>query len=132
MSKIIEELKNEHTMIIDEIYNIERLGIYSKEGKKKFFTAKRVFLAHLEKEDKELYPILRKAAESNEKFKKKLDYFSKNEVKVTEFALQFFDKYSAGSSGIEYKLDCERLYSSLKARILNEEILYEEYNKLKQ
>lgn len=58
--------------------------------------------------------------------------FQKNEEKVTEFALQFFDTYSAGSSGTEYKLDYERLYSSLKARILNEEILYKEYKKLKQ
>ena len=52
MSDIIKELRNEHTMIIDEIYNIEWLGIHSKEGKIKFFTAKRDLLAHLEKEDK--------------------------------------------------------------------------------
>ena len=132
MSDIIKELKNEHTFIIDEIYNIERLGIYSKEGRKKLFAAKSDFLAHLEKEDKKLYPVLIKAAERNKEFKKKLDHFSQNEEKVTEFALQFFDTYSAGSSGVEYKLDCERLYSSLKARILNEEILYKEYKKLKQ
>lgn len=77
MSDIIEELKNEHTIIIDEICNIEWLGIHSKEGKKKFFTAKRDLLAHLKKEDKKLYPVLRKAAERNKKFKKKLDDFSK-------------------------------------------------------
>ena len=110
MSDFIEELRIEHTLIIDEIQNIERLGIYSREGKKNFFTAKRDFLAHLKKEDKKLYPVLRKAAESNKEFKKKLDYFSKNEEKVTEFALQFFDKYSSGGSGVEYKLDCERFY----------------------
>ena len=130
MSDFIEELKNEHTMIIDIIYNIERSGIYSKEGKKKFFTAKRGFLAHLKKEDKKLYPALRKAAENNKEFKKMLAYFSKNEEKVTELALQFFDTYSATSSGIEYKLDCERLYSSIKDRILKEEILYKEYKKI--
>ena len=49
MSDIIKELRNEHTMIIDEIHNIEWLGIYSKEGKIKFFTTKREILAHLEK-----------------------------------------------------------------------------------
>jgi hypothetical protein len=132
MLDIIKELRNEHTMIIDEILNIEWLGIYSKEGKIKLFTAKRDILAHLEKEDKKLYPVLRKAAKSNKKFKEKLDYFSKKEEKVTEFALQFFDTYSAASSGIEYKLDCERLYSSLKVRILKMEFLFKEYKELKQ
>ena len=99
MSDIIKELKNEHTIIIDDIYNIERLGIYSKEGKNKYFTTKRDFLAHLKKEDEKLYPVLRKAAERNKEFKKKLAYFSENEEKVTEAALQFFYTYSAESSG---------------------------------
>ncbi len=119
-------------MIIDDIHNIEWLGIYSKEGKRILFIAKRDLLAHLEKEDKKLYLVLRKATESNKKFKKKLDDYSKNEEKVTEFALHFFDTYSVESSGTEFKLDCERLYSSLKARILDMEILFKEYNKLKQ
>ncbi len=132
MSDIIKELRNEHIMIIDDIQNIEWLGIYSKEGKIKFFTTKREILAHLEKEDKKLYPFLRKVAESNNKFKKKLDDYSKNEKKVTEFALHFFDTYSVGSSGTEFKLDCERLYSGLKARILKMEILLKKKKKLKQ
>lgn len=130
MLVLIEELKNEHVMIVNTLKAIEGLGIYSREGHKKLLAAKRSFLAHLKKEDEELYPALRKTAGNNEDFKRKLDHFSKNIEEVTNFVLQFFDKYATGGSSIEFKLDYDKLYSILKARILNEEIIYKEYIKL--
>lgn len=132
MSVLIEDLKSEHVMIVNTLKTIEGLGIYSREGHKKLLTAKNNFLAHLKKEHEELYPELRKTAENNKEFKRKLDHLSKNIEEVTKFVLQFFDKYSTGGSGIEYKLDYDRLHSILKARILNEELLYKEYKKLQQ
>jgi len=132
MLLLIDELKDEHVMIVDTLKSIERLGVYSIEGRKKLLTAKNDFLAHLKKEDDELYPALKKIAENNKTFKKKVDHLSKNIEEVTMFVLQFFDKYATGGSATEYKVDCDRLYSILKARILNEEILYKEYKKLKQ
>lgn len=132
MLVLIEELENEHVVIVNTFKTIERLGIYSREGHKKLLTAKNSFLAHLKKEDEELYPALRKTAENNKEFKRKLDHFSKNIEEVTNFVLQFFDKYSTEGSGSKFKLDCDKLYSILKARMLNEEIIYKEYEKLQQ
>ena len=130
MLVLFDELRNEHILIVKILNTIERLGIYTKGGQKKLLTAKRSFIAHLEKEDEEFYPALRKTAEKNNKFKRKLDHLSINMEEVTEFVLRFFDKYSSGDSGMEFKLDCERLYSILKARMLNEELLYKEYKEL--
>ncbi len=132
MLVLIEELRNEHILVVKILNTIQRLGIYRKEGQRKLLTAKRSFIAHLEKEDEEFYPALRKTAENNKEFKKKLDHISINMEEVTEFVLRFFDKYLSEGSGIEFKFDCERLYSILKARMLNEELIYKEYEKLQQ
>jgi hypothetical protein len=130
--KLIEELRNEHISIVETIHNIEKLGIYTSEGVRELLHVKMDFLAHLKKEDEELYPKLREIAKYNREFKNKLDHLSKNIEEVTQFALKFFDQYSAGGADIQFKSDCERLYSILKARILNEELLFKEYEKLQQ
>ena len=130
--QLVEELRNEHISIVETINNIEKLGIYTSEGVSELSYAKMDFLAHLKKEDEELYPKLRKIAKYNREFKIKLNHLTKNIEEVTQFVLQFFDEYSAGGADIRFKSDCERLYSILKARILNEELLFKEYEKLQQ
>jgi iron-sulfur cluster repair protein YtfE (RIC family) len=130
--QLIEELRNEHISIVETINNIEKLGIYTREGISELLYAKMEFIAHLKKEDTELYPKLKKIAEYDKEFRKKLDHLSRNLEEVTQFVLKFFDQYSAGGADIQFKSDCERLYSILKARILNEELLFKEYEKLKQ
>lgn len=130
--QLVEELRNEYISIVETINNIEKLGIYTREGVRELLYAKIDFLAHLKKEDEEFYPKLKKIAKYNREFKKKLDYLSKNIEEVTQFVLQFFDRYSAGGADIRFKSDCERIYSILKARTLNEELLFNEYEKLQQ
>ncbi len=130
--KLVEELRNEHVSIVEAINNIEKLGIYTSEGVSELSYAKMDFLAHLKKEDEELYPKLRNIAKYDREFKIKLDHLSINLEEVTQFVLQFFDEYSAGGADIRFKSDCERLYSILRARILNEELLFKEYEKLQQ
>ena len=130
MAKLIDELKKENTAIVNTLDAVKTLGINSKEGKEKLLAAKTTFLEHLKKEDKKLYPILRKAAKNDDELKIKLDEFGKDMDKVSKIALYFFNRYSHGSSGFEFRLDFERLYESLKVRILNEEsVLYKEYEK---
>ncbi len=130
--QLVEELRNEHISIVETIHNIENLGIYTSEGVRELFYIKMEFLAHLKKEDEELYPKLREIAKYNREFRKKLDHLTKNIEEVTQFVLQFFDQYSAGGADFKFKSDCERLYSILKARILNEELLFKEYEKIQQ
>ena len=130
MAKLIDELKKENTAIVNTLDAVKTLGINSKEGKEKLLAAKAAFLEHLKKEDKQFYPILRKAAKNNDELKTKLDEFGKDMDKVSNIALYFFNRYSHGGSGFEFRLDFERLYESLKVRILNEEsVLYKEYEK---
>ena len=62
MSALIEELKREHAKIIAMLNEVKELGILSKEGQSRLMSAKKSLLAHLKKEDEQLYPVLRKEA----------------------------------------------------------------------
>jgi hemerythrin-like domain-containing protein len=131
MLTFIEEWKKEHNIIIDLLEEVKKAGIHSKEGKEKLFDAKMAFLAHLEKEDEELYPVLRKASDYDGELKNMLDVFADDMHLVSKNAHYFFERYTNGSSDIEFRLDFERLYKSLHTRILNEECtLFKEYEKL--
>lgn len=133
MSILIEELKKEHAEIIATLKEVKRLGILSKEGQDKLISVEASLLAHLEIEDDQLYPFLRKEAEQNNDLKNTLDLFAMDMENVSTVVREFFDKYSDGLSGEEISNDFENLYAALSKRISNEEeSLYEEYEYMKQ
>lgn len=131
MSKLIDELKKQHTVIADTLNKIQSLGITTEEGQKTLLAAKKGLLAHLDKEDKELYPVLHKAAESDASLKQTLDTYAKDMDEISKAALGFFEKYSTGGSGMEFAKDFGRLLGTLSNRIRKEEsTLYKKYDEL--
>jgi iron-sulfur cluster repair protein YtfE (RIC family) len=133
MSKLVEELKRDHVLMVDMLNRVKELGITKKEGQDILISAKASLLAHLKKEDKDLYPALKKAAETNSSVKQTLEIFAKDMEEISKFALQFFDKYSHGGSGIEFARDFGKLFATLTGRMRKEEdILYREYDKISQ
>jgi hemerythrin superfamily protein len=85
-------------------------------------------LKHLNKEDEQLYPVLRKKAEKNEHLKNALDLCVIDMENVSRVVQEFFDKYSRGVSGKELQKEFENLFVALDKRVRNEEdILYDEY-----
>ena len=128
MSILIEELKKEHSGIIATLNEVKKLGILSKEGQDKLISVQTSLLAHLEMEDDQFYPILRKQAENNKDLKNTLDLFEMDMENVSTIVQEFFDKYSEEFSGEKLQEDFEKLFASLSKRISNEEAaLYEEY-----
>jgi predicted ribosome quality control (RQC) complex YloA/Tae2 family protein len=134
MSILIEELKKEHSEILAALNEVKELGILSKEGQDKLMSLEVSLLAHLEMEDDELYPTLRKEAEHYNSIKDTLDLFAIDMEDVSKIVREFFEKYSEGFSGIDLKElseDFENLLTALTKRIDNEEeSLYEEYETL--
>ncbi len=127
MSLLIKELKKDHSEIVAILNEVKELGILSKEGQAKLLSAKEHLLTHLNKEDEQLYPVLIKKAEDNERLKDTLDLFAMDMEKVSRVVQEFFDKYSRGVSGKELQKEFENLCEALDKRISNEEdILYEE------
>ena len=134
MSILIEELKKEHSEILAALNEVKELGILSKEGQDKLMSLEVSLLAHLEMEDDELYPTLRKEAEHYNSIKDTLDLFAIDMENVSKIVREFFEKYSEGLPGMEpekLSKDFENLLAALNKRICNEEeSLYEEYETL--
>ncbi len=128
MSILIEELKKEHAEIVTTLDEVKKLGILSKEGQHKLMSLEASLLAHLEIEDDQLYPALRKKAEQNNNLKNTLDLFAMDMENVSKIVQGFFDKYAEELSGEDLQKDFDNLCTALSKRINNEEeSLYEEY-----
>ena len=131
MSLLIEELKKEHLKILASLNEANEIGILSREVQVKLLSAKAGLLAHLKKEDEQMYPVLRKEAENNEELKNTLDLFAMDMENVSKAAQEFFDKYSVEVLDKKFVGEFESLFVALGTRIENEEdVLYEEYEKL--
>lgn len=131
MSRLIDELKKEHLIIVDVLDHVSRLGVNSKEGQQRLIDAKNGLLAHLRKEDEQLYPALNRAAEKDARLKQTLDLFAKDMTEISKGAMDFFGKYSKGGSGLDFARDVGKLFIVLKSRISKEEdIIYKEYEKI--
>jgi hypothetical protein len=110
---------------------IEELGINTRAGQEKLFAAKILLLAHLKKEDNELYPVLQKKAETDSNLAYILRLFAKDMESITAKAINFFEKYGYGGAGRTFGRDFESLVTALKGRISREEhALYKEYESI--
>jgi hemerythrin superfamily protein len=133
MSILIKELMKDHLEIVATLDEIKELGILSKKGQAKLLSVKERLLAHIKKEDEQLYPVLKKAAKNNKQLKSALDLCAIDMENVSRIVLEFFDKYSRGVSGEELQREFENLFVTLGKRIRNEEdILYDEYDMINQ
>ncbi len=133
MSELTKELGKEHAVIAEILNKANSLGITSEQGQNMLLAAKNGLLEHLSKEDEQLYPVLHNAAEHDADLKRTLDLFATDMDKISKAALEFFAKYSAGGSGIEFAKDFGALYAILTIRIRREEsILYQKYDELQQ
>ena len=131
MSTLIKELITEHTEITRALDKVKQLGIQSQEGRDILQAAKKGLLAHLEKEDRLLYPVLHRAASNNDSLKRTLAVFASDMDKVSGNALTFFDKYAEKTSGLGFAKDFGGLFATLGQRIRKEEnILYKKYEEI--
>jgi len=131
MSNLVSELKSEHETIVNILTEVKNLGITTKEAQELLMSAKAGLLAHLAKEDKQLYPTLQKEAENNTSLKSTLDTYADEMNGISQAALDFFDKYRSGGDGLEFAKDFGRLFATLASRIRKEEsVIYTKYDEL--
>ena len=133
MSRLIEELKKDHVAITSLLDRVKNPGINHKEAHAILLTAQASLLAHLKKEDAQLYPVLNKAAESNSALKRTVEFYAKDMDEITGKAVQFFDKYSRRDAEIdlEFAKAFGNLFATISRRLRSEETtLYKEYDKV--
>lgn len=132
MLKLIEELTKEHSLIIKALNKARKPGVVTKEGQNEILSVKDIILAHIKKEDKEFYPVLRKAAESNQKLRELLVEFDKDMGEIYCYSIEFFGNNEA-ITGSNLAIEIEKFVSILERRTLREEtFLFAEFEKLNQ
>ena len=134
MSQLIQAFKQEHLHISDLLLKVRELGVQSQEGKDLVLSAKKMLLAHLNKEDRFLYPVLRAAAEQDDNLKKELTDYALDMDKTTADVMTFFMLYESGENTAEnFKTDCDKIITALTKRITKEEtVLYKAYEKIQR
>ncbi|MCB1192305.1 MAG: hemerythrin domain-containing protein [Leptospiraceae bacterium] len=128
---LIEELKKEHSILVQVLQDVKKQGIGSSSGKENLLKAKTTLLSHLKKEDDKLYPKLKEKAKTDANLQNILSTFAKDMEGVSKTALDFFTKYEMSDSEMEFAKDFGALYAALGNRIRKEEnVLYAEYSKI--
>ena len=133
MARLIEELKKDHVAIESMLARVKDSSITSKEAHKILIEAKASLLAHLKKEDAQLYPVLNRAALSDVALKRTVDFYAKDMDEITRNAIAFFDKYSPADAtiDIEFAKAFGRLFATISRRLRSEETtLYKEFEKI--
>ncbi len=133
MENLTEKLKSEHEelrRLCAEVYDY----LSSYELKLEFVNKfKALVTGHMETEDKYLYPFLNEEAEKDFALRTKLDFFAKDWEETSKFAFYYIEKYSAGNFDDKFAGDTGKLLSTLRQRMMKEEIsLYSEYERRKK
>ncbi len=133
MSQLIQEFKSEHLQISDLLLKAREVGIGNPQDWDLILSAKKMLLAHLNKEDQYLYPVLREAAESDESLKSTLTDYALDMDKISYDVMAFFSLYETGENTTEhFQQDCNNIIKALSKRITKEEaVLYKTYDKIK-
>ncbi|MCP4254456.1 MAG: hypothetical protein GY775_13825 [Candidatus Scalindua sp.] len=121
---MFDEIKKEHTVIIDNLMNMKKLKIHTREGQLELLSTKNDILEHIKNEDKNFYPVLKKTAESDSRLRETLDAFDKDMAAISKYTLNFFESIFT-EEGIDLELALEKFIDVHTTRIKREEaILY--------
>ncbi len=133
MATLIDELKKDHAAIAALLDRVKDPKICDEEAHKILLTAQNSLIAHLRREDVELYPALSEAAQHDAGLKRTLDFYARDMDGITRRAVEFFEKYSRRDSRIdrEFAKAFGDVFAAISGRLRSEETtLYREYEKL--
>ena len=134
MPALVPQLKKEHEFLVEKIGELRKFAGTEKAAKA-LRAIERGLVAHLKKEDEQLYPVLYAAAQDEPKLATRLAAFATEMEQITAAAIAFIEKYSdadgkaTGSDGFVEELD--GVTQVLAKRIAAEEtVLYKDFQRL--
>jgi iron-sulfur cluster repair protein YtfE (RIC family) len=80
----INEFKKEHVELLEAFASIKKHGIESRDGMREFWKTENMLTNHLNNEDTNMYPSLRRAAKSDNGLKAILTHFSNEMANIIE------------------------------------------------
>ncbi len=131
MKDFLKTLKKEHNLIVKILEKIKKFDLTKKERIKLFNNAENFLKAHIDKEDKYLYPVLMKEAEKDENLKLILDTFASDMKTISAEVKHFFETHKNKELDNSFYSDLGHICAKLSERILKEEeILFKKYEEL--
>ena len=142
MSQLVEELRSDHIALKQALKQAANIKVPAIDRVAVLGQIKTALLDHLDKENRELYPALRVAAECDLSLLRTMRTFAEDMEAITKQAMEFFETYHDPTRVaeqlnnnvyylIQFGGDLERLVSLLGLRIGREErILYPAYDRI--
>ena len=131
---LVEELKQQHKIILDKLDQVRSIGSSTAESLKILEEVKSTLFSHIKKEDELLYPALNQAAATDPSLKAYLEMYAMDMQEVSTEVLDFYGKHTgpaAKPGHPDFIYDFERVLYNLQRRIKNEEnSLYVKFSKL--
>lgn len=130
MSKLIQDFKDEHLQISDLLLKARNIGEDNPQCRALLLSAKKMLLAHLNKEDRYLYPVLKEAAKTDSSLASTLQSYAQDMDKISTDVMTFFNTYEDGDHTAEnFQSDYKNIIIALSKRIAMEEtVLYKAYD----
>lgn len=124
---LIDQLTNEHQALQKLLTEASRAGLDTDSGQQKMGQVKTMLLAHLKKEDTELYPELKKLEDAQAI----AHSFQDEMTEISKAAVEFFTFFeSRPDDKMKIAHEFGAFVGALKKRIIREEVtLYPLYEK---
>lgn len=128
--ELVKELNADHRALLRTLGRIADIGSLTNETRTLLAETKRMLIGHLEKEEKEFYPAIRKIAASDAAVNEKLKTMNAEMEVISRIALAFLDKYLSGGAETTFPGEFKDFRSALSGRIQKEEFaLYSHFLK---
>ena len=115
------QLKTEHVALLACLDHLKQLGIASAQGQAEVQRARKLLIAHLQREDEAFYSVLRQAAEHDSGLKIMLETFAVEMQQITSDVMAFFDDHEGHQPDTPYAEALGRLCARVHDRITREE-----------
>lgn len=131
MIDYIKTWRKEHEQILETLYQVPKLDIFSRAGQMKVEELKRILEAHLKSEEQDFYPVLKKAAETDSDLRRELFLFAADMDKIAAETREFFRKYKNNPLGNDIPVEFGKISAMIKSRISREDnLLMKEFERL--
>lgn len=131
MPGLTAELRKEHIALAEMLKAVKMCGVETIEGQEKVFSMKELLIAHLRKEDLQLYPAMKVASSYDERLAYTLELFAKDMDAVTAFVIKFYNRPMRFNPDAGFCAEVKRFLAIIRSRMSREETtLYSEYDKL--
>jgi hypothetical protein len=128
--ELVRELNGDHRALLKTLGRIADIGSLTSETRTLLAETKRALVGHLDKEEKEFYPAIRKIAASDSAVAEKLNAMNAEMEVISKLALAFLDKYISGGTEAAFSEEFKAFRGALAGRIQKEEFaLYSHFLK---